>query len=46
MDEDDAGGADLGKVAFDLGFADGHVAVAEEEVDGAVDVHLERGLVT
>jgi len=45
VQEDEAGGADLGQEAFDLGLADGHVGVGEEDVDGAFDVHLERGFV-
>src|ERR1700678_3684027 len=43
--EDDAVWIDLREEAFDLLLADGHVGVGEEEVNGAVDLHLERGLV-
>src|SRR6185437_13208292 len=43
--QDKAGGANLGQEAFDLSLADRHVTVGEEEIDGAIDVHLERRLV-
>ncbi len=41
VDDEDAAGIELGKQAANLGFAIGEVAVAEEEVDAAVDDGVE-----
>ena len=45
MDEDEAVGVDLREEAFDLLLAEVWIGVGEEEVNGAVDLHLEAGFV-
>ena len=41
MHQDQAIGADLRQEAANFPLADGHIAVAEKKIDGAIDFHLE-----
>src|SRR5271168_503147 len=45
MHQDEAVGVDLRKEAFDLLLANRHIGVREKKIDGAIDLHLEAGLI-